>query len=72
MKLLIFKDTLFALYPPQEDEDIIERRIQPDMPIEHLGHRILVKCTQLQYDPLYIITFYINLIKHFFVKLNFI
>jgi hypothetical protein len=45
---LKFKDTLFALYPPQEDEDIIERRCQPEMPIEHLGHRILVKCTQLQ------------------------
>jgi hypothetical protein len=44
----IYQDTLFALYPPQDDEDIIERRCQPDMPIEHLGHRILVKCTQLQ------------------------
>ncbi|XP_046442972.1 dedicator of cytokinesis protein 7-like isoform X3 [Daphnia pulex] len=43
-------DTLFALYPPQDDEDIIERRCQPDMPIEHLGHRILVKCTQLQLE----------------------
>lgn len=49
--LIVLKsqDTLFALYPPQDDEDIIERRCQPDMPIEHLGHRILVKCTQLQY-----------------------
>ena len=32
-----------------EEEDMIERRSQPEMPVEHLGHRILVKCTQLQW-----------------------
>ena len=42
------QDTLFSLYPPQEEEDMIERRSQHEMPVEHLGHRILVKCTQLQ------------------------
>ena len=43
-------DTMFALYPPQEDEDMMERRSLPEMAVEQLGHRILVKCTQLQLD----------------------
>lgn len=42
------QDTLYALYPPQEEEDIIERRAIPETPSEHLAHRLLVKCTQLQ------------------------
>ena len=39
---------MFALYPPQEEEDVIERRAVPPLPTEHRGHRILVKCLQLK------------------------
>lgn len=42
------QEAFFSLYPPQEEEDIIERRLNAEMPKEHLGHRILVKCLALK------------------------
>ncbi|GFN96685.1 dedicator of cytokinesis protein 7-like [Plakobranchus ocellatus] len=43
-------DSIFSLYPPQDEEEIIERRINPEVPKEHFGHRILVKCLQLSLE----------------------
>lgn len=39
------------LYPPSDVEDFIERRIHPEVPIEPIGHRILIKCLQLKFVP---------------------
>ncbi|XP_066997234.1 dedicator of cytokinesis protein 7 [Anabrus simplex] len=44
------QDALFSLYTVQEEEEIIERRIPAEIPSEHMGHRILVKCIQLRLD----------------------
>ncbi|KAE8748545.1 hypothetical protein FOCC_FOCC004721 [Frankliniella occidentalis] len=44
------QDALFSLYPQQDEEDMIERRISADIPNEHMGHRILVKCLQLKLE----------------------
>ena len=41
---------LFSLYPEAEPEDVIERRLPAEMPMEHMGHRILVKCLQLRLE----------------------
>ncbi|RUS71322.1 hypothetical protein EGW08_020919, partial [Elysia chlorotica] len=43
-------DNVFNLYPPQDEEEVIERRINPEVPKEHFGHRILVKCLQLSLE----------------------
>lgn len=42
-------DALFDLYPHQDEEEIIERRIPAEPPREHLAHRILVRCLALKY-----------------------
>ncbi|XP_037071208.1 dedicator of cytokinesis protein 7-like [Pollicipes pollicipes] len=42
--------SLFSLYPPEDEEDVIERRAAPPLPAEHRGHRILVKCLQLKLE----------------------
>lgn len=42
--------SLFLLYPDAETEDVIERRLPAEIPIEHQGHRILVKCLQLRLE----------------------
>ncbi|XP_069184985.1 dedicator of cytokinesis protein 7 isoform X10 [Procambarus clarkii] len=44
------QDSLFVLYPPQDDEDMIERRLYPDVPMPHSGHRIQVKCINLRLE----------------------
>ncbi|XP_071439283.1 dedicator of cytokinesis protein 7 [Hetaerina americana] len=44
------QDALFSLFPTQEEEEIIERRFPAEIPSEHIGHRILVKCLQLKLD----------------------
>lgn len=44
------QDAIFSLYPFQDEEEIIERRITAEIPSEHMGHRILVKCLQLKYE----------------------
>lgn len=41
---------LFSLYPEIEAEEAIERRLQAELPVEHIGHRILVKCLQLRLE----------------------
>jgi len=43
-------DSLFLLYPPQDEEEIVERRLPADVPTEHMGHRIVVKCLQLKLE----------------------
>ncbi|XP_017954547.1 dedicator of cytokinesis protein 6 isoform X2 [Drosophila navojoa] len=40
----------FSLYPEIESEDAIERRLQAELPVEHIGHRIHVKCLQLRLE----------------------
>ncbi|XP_076063961.1 dedicator of cytokinesis isoform X2 [Oratosquilla oratoria] len=44
------QDSFFLLYPPQEEEDVIERRLYPDPPQPHSGHRIQVKCINLRLE----------------------
>ncbi|XP_059491152.1 dedicator of cytokinesis protein 7 isoform X2 [Neocloeon triangulifer] len=44
------QSALFLLYPSQDEEEIVERRIPAEMPSDHLGHRILVKCLQLKLE----------------------
>ena len=39
---------LFSLYPPQNESEIVERRLLPIEPSENIKHRILVKCTKLE------------------------
>lgn len=41
---------LFSLYPPQDEDEVIEKRIPAEVPTEHIVHRILVKCIQLKLD----------------------
>ncbi|XP_065923700.1 dedicator of cytokinesis protein 7 isoform X2 [Magallana gigas] len=51
------EDTLFSLFPGEEEEDLIERRPSAPFPQEHFGHRIVVKCIQLKleldFEPLF-------------------
>ncbi|XP_055386415.1 dedicator of cytokinesis protein 7 [Condylostylus longicornis] len=42
--------SLFSLYPEADPEDAIEKRIPAEIPVEHLGHRIVVKCLQLKLE----------------------
>ncbi|XP_042203401.1 dedicator of cytokinesis protein 7-like isoform X8 [Homarus americanus] len=44
------QDSMFVLYPPQDEEDMIERRLYPDVPMPHSGHRIQVKCINLRLE----------------------
>ncbi|KAF4523421.1 hypothetical protein B566_EDAN007893 [Ephemera danica] len=44
------QNSLLLLYPAQEEEEIIERRIPAEIPSEHIGHRILVKCLQMKLE----------------------
>ncbi|XP_040566544.1 dedicator of cytokinesis protein 7 isoform X1 [Lepeophtheirus salmonis] len=39
---------LFSLYPPQYDEELIERRLPAEVPSENIKHRILVQCNKLE------------------------
>ena len=41
-------DAIFAVYPQQHEEDLIEKRQPATLPREHFGHRLLVKCLQLK------------------------
>lgn len=41
---------LMALYSLEEDSSLIENRPVPRPPKEHLGHRMVVKCTQIKFD----------------------
>ncbi|KAK8766565.1 hypothetical protein V5799_006661 [Amblyomma americanum] len=43
-------DALFELYPQQEEEEIIERRMPSEPPREHMAHRILVRCLALKLE----------------------
>ncbi|XP_055884538.1 dedicator of cytokinesis protein 7-like isoform X6 [Biomphalaria glabrata] len=51
-------DNIFSLYPMQDEEEVIERRSPPEVPKEHFGHRILVKCLQLtlemEVEPIFV------------------
>lgn len=44
------QESLFSLYPEGDPEDVIERRLPAEMPLEHIGHKILVKCLQLKLE----------------------
>ncbi|XP_019749937.1 dedicator of cytokinesis protein 7 isoform X12 [Hippocampus comes] len=41
---------LFALHPALDEEDPIERHCVPDVPKEHFGQRLLVKCLSLKFE----------------------
>ncbi|CAH0558208.1 unnamed protein product [Brassicogethes aeneus] len=45
-------DTVFALCPQISEVEIdpVEKRLPANIPYEHLGHRILIKCQQLTLD----------------------
>lgn len=42
------QEYLFYLYPPTDEASCIERRLPADIPEEHQGHRILVKCLMMK------------------------
>lgn len=44
------QNALFNLYQEIDLEDVIERRLPAEQPIEHIGHRIHVKCLQLKLE----------------------
>ncbi|XP_017855271.1 dedicator of cytokinesis protein 7 [Drosophila busckii] len=44
------QEALFSLYPESDAEEAIERRQLAEIPIEHMGHRIQVKCLQLRLE----------------------
>lgn len=44
------QESLFVLYPPQDEEDMIERRSYPEVPMPHQTHRIQVKCINLRLE----------------------
>ena len=39
---------IFGLYPPPNEADMIERRLQAFEPMENIKHRILVQCNKLE------------------------
>ncbi|KAM4721925.1 dedicator of cytokinesis protein 7 isoform 4-T4 [Rhinophrynus dorsalis] len=41
---------IFALHPAQDEEEPIERLSIPDVPKEHFGQRLLVKCLTLKFE----------------------
>ncbi|XP_074640781.1 dedicator of cytokinesis protein 7-like [Tubulanus polymorphus] len=41
---------LFPLFPPQDEEEWVERRVMGEVPREHFGHRVLIKCLQLKLE----------------------
>ncbi|CAH2310885.1 dedicator of cytokinesis 7 isoform X6 [Pelobates cultripes] len=41
---------LFALHPAQDEDEPIERLTVPDVPKEHFGQRLLVKCLSLKFE----------------------
>ncbi|KAL6458828.1 hypothetical protein MHYP_G00323000 [Metynnis hypsauchen] len=49
---------IFALYPPPDEEDVVEIRPIPECPREHMGHRILVRCQtfkfEIEIEPLFV------------------
>lgn len=44
------QESLYSLYPEGDPEDVIERRMPAEIPIEHIGNRIFVKCLQLKLE----------------------
>lgn len=44
------QEALFTLYPDIDIEDSIERRVPAEIPGEHIGHRIFIKCLQLKLE----------------------
>jgi hypothetical protein len=42
------QSALFSLYPSQDEDEVIEKRLPADVPSEHVAHRIFVKCMQLK------------------------
>lgn len=42
------QESLFGLYNISESDEPIERRLLAEPPMEHQGHRILVKCIELK------------------------
>ncbi|EDW04302.1 GH11724 [Drosophila grimshawi] len=44
------QSAFFSLYPENETEEVIERRLPAELPVEHMGHRIQIKCLQLKLE----------------------
>ncbi|CAH1775987.1 unnamed protein product, partial [Owenia fusiformis] len=41
---------LYSVFPAQDEDEVIERRLPAEIPREHFGQRILVKCLQLKLE----------------------
>ncbi|XP_069783324.1 dedicator of cytokinesis protein 7-like isoform X3 [Narcine bancroftii] len=41
---------LLALFPPPDEDEAVERSSTPEVPKEHFGQRILVKCLSLKFE----------------------
>ncbi|XP_059588313.1 dedicator of cytokinesis protein 6 isoform X4 [Alligator mississippiensis] len=41
---------ILALFPAPDEDEAVERRSPPEMPREHFGQRILVKCLSLKFE----------------------
>lgn len=41
---------LFGMCPEVDFDEFVERRLPAEMPVEHVGHRILVQCLQLKLE----------------------
>ncbi|XP_070541056.1 dedicator of cytokinesis protein 7-like isoform X2 [Ptychodera flava] len=50
MRKIHRQDNLFAIYQLSEEEEGIERRASAEIPKEHFGHRLLVKCLNLKFE----------------------
>ena len=44
------QDHIFSLYPPQPEDEIIEKRQAAPVPEEQCGQRIVVKCLQIKLE----------------------
>lgn len=44
------QDGLFSLCIENDPEEAVERRLPAEIPIEHVGHRIMVKCIHLKLE----------------------
>ncbi|XP_052826042.1 dedicator of cytokinesis protein 7 isoform X2 [Octopus bimaculoides] len=44
------QNSLFSLYPSQDEDELTARRMIPEIPREHFGHRILIKVFQMKLE----------------------
>jgi hypothetical protein len=42
------QNALLLLYPLQDEDEVIEKRLPAEIPSEHVAHRIHIKCVNLK------------------------